>query len=145
MTRTTPPATPGPPSAPAQRFSSPRTRRWASRARTRATCWIGAQASVRARARGLTPVWPREVRPLAQLLLLVVLRDVQVAQVVERPAGGPEPGVDLVELRGVEGRPEAGQPLAVGEAQLGGEVLALEQADVVDPPGERLGGLDLDR
>ena len=57
----------------------------------------------------------------------------------------PEAGPDLLELGGVEGRAEALQALAVVEAELGGEVVALEQADVVDPAGERLGRLDLDR
>src|SRR5687767_11141264 len=73
------------------------------------------------------------------------VRDVQVAEVVERAAGGAEPAVDLLELRRVEGRAEAGQALAVGQAELGGEVLALQQADVLDAAGKRLGGLDLDR
>src|SRR3954471_6678733 len=67
------------------------------------------------------------------------------ADVVERAARRAEAGVDLVELGGVEGRAEALQALVVAEAELGGEVVALEQADVVDAAGERLGRLDLDR
>ena len=39
---------------------------------------------------------------------------------------------------------EAGQRLAVGEPELGREVVVVEQADLVDPAGQRLGGLDLD-
>ena len=63
---------------------------------------------------------------------------------LEVPVGAPA-GVDLVELGGVEGRAEALQALAVVEAELGGEVVALQQPDVVDAAGERLGRLDLDR
>src|SRR4051794_8152849 len=82
-------------------------------------------------------------------LLLVVVRapaDVaQVAEVVEAAPGRPEAGPDLLELGRVEGRAEALEALAVVEPELGGQVVALEQADVVDPAGERLGRLDLDR
>src|SRR4051812_48329187 len=67
------------------------------------------------------------------------------ADVVERAARRAEAGVDLVELGGVEGRAEALQALVVAEAELGGEVVALEQADVVDATGQRLRRLDLDR
>src|SRR3954463_16378272 len=73
------------------------------------------------------------------LLLLVVAVDVEIAaDVVERAAARAEAGVDLVELGGVEGRAEALQALAVLEPELGGQVVALEQADVVDPAGGRL-------
>src|SRR3954471_15335958 len=82
-------------------------------------------------------------------LLLVVVRapaDVaEVAEVVEAAPGRPEAGPDLLELGRVERGAEALQALAVVEPELGGEVVALEQADVVDPAGERLGRLDLDR
>src|SRR3954447_12302910 len=82
-------------------------------------------------------------------LLLVVVRapaDVaEVAEVVEAAPGRPEAGPDLLELGRVERGAEALQALAVVEPELGGEVVALEQADVVDPAGKRLGRLDLDR
>src|SRR4051812_44395042 len=77
--------------------------------------------------------------------LLVVRWQLEVAEVVERAARRAEAGVDLVELCGVEGRAEAAEALAVAEAELGDEVLAVEQADVVDAAGQRLGRLDLDR
>src|SRR5215218_3944865 len=88
--------------------------------------------------------------PSPQPLLGVVVRgaaaDVaQVAEVVESAPGRPEARADLLELGRVERGPEALQPLAVVEPELGGEVVALEQADVVDPARERLGRLDLDR
>ena len=41
--------------------------------------------------------------------------------------------------------PNAAEALAVVQPQLGGELVALEQGDVVDAAGERLGRLDLDR
>src|SRR5215213_2448095 len=87
--------------------------------------------------------------PSLQPLLLVVVgaaADVaEVAEVVEAAPGGAEARPDLLELGGVERRAEALEPLAVVEAELGRQVVALEQADVVDPAGERLGRLDLDR
>src|SRR3954471_20081138 len=77
---------------------------------------------------------------------LAVFAAVQIrADVVERAARGAEARVDLVELGRVEGRAEALQALAVVEAELGGEVVAVEQADVVDAARQRLRGLDLDR
>src|SRR5215218_10855869 len=80
-------------------------------------------------------------------LALVVLGGPGVAQVpadvVEAAARGAEAGVDLVQLRRVERGAEALQALAVVEAELGGEVVALQQPDVVDAAGERLGRLDL--
>src|ERR687891_259124 len=81
-----------------------------------------------------------------ELLLLLVAVDVEIRpDVVERTARRPEAGVDLVELGGVEGGAEALQAFAVLEPELGGEVVALEQADVVDAAGQHLGRLDLDR
>ena len=74
--------------------------------------------------------------------------DVDVpADVVEPAAGRPaaEPGADLLELRGVERRAEPAEALAVVEAQLGGELVALQQARRRRCRGERLGRLDLDR
>jgi hypothetical protein len=62
-------------------------------------------------------------------------RDLDVAEVVERPARRGEPGVDLIELRRVERRAEAAEAVAVREPELGGEVVALEQADIVDAAG----------
>ena len=41
--------------------------------------------------------------------------------------------------------PKPCRPSPSSRPELGGEVVALEQADVVDPAGERLGRLDLDR
>src|SRR3954447_10016173 len=79
------------------------------------------------------------------LLLAVVFAAEVGADVVERAARRAEAGVDLVELGGVEGRAEALQALFVAEAELGGEIVALEQADVVDAAGQRLRRLDLDR
>src|ERR671929_1783967 len=91
------------------------------------------------------PAAARGGEPVNRLLLLVAV-DVEIrADVVERASARPEAGVDLVQLGGVEGRAEALQALAVLQAQLGGEVVALEQAHVVDAAGQRLGGLDLDR
>src|SRR5215213_8402419 len=87
-------------------------------------------------------------RSLQPLLLVVVgaAADVaEVAEVVEAAPGGAEARPDLLELGGVERGAEALEPLAVVEAELGRQVVALEQADVVDPAGERLGRLDLDR
>src|SRR3954470_5420390 len=84
---------------------------------------------------------------LRRLLLVVVgaAADVaEVAEVVEAAPGGAEARPDLLELGRVERRAEALEPLAVVEAELGRQVVALEQADVVDPAGERLGRLDLD-
>src|SRR6185503_2154342 len=81
-------------------------------------------------------------------LALLVAGDVEVpADVVEAAAGRPaaEPGADLLELRGVERRAEPAEALAVVQAKLGGELVALEQRDVVDAAGERLRRLDLDR
>src|SRR4051812_23878083 len=87
--------------------------------------------------------------PSLQRLLLVVVgaaADVaEVAEVVEAAPGGAEARPDLLELGRVERRAEALEPLAVVEPELGRQVVALEQADVVDPAGERLGRLDLDR
>src|SRR4051794_9888809 len=85
---------------------------------------------------------------LRRLLLVVVgaAADVaEVAEVVEAAPGGAEARPDLLELGRVERRAEALEPLAVVEAELRRQVVALEQADVVDPAGERLGRLDLDR
>src|SRR3954451_15828829 len=85
---------------------------------------------------------------LRRLLLVVVgaAADVaEVAEVVEAAPGGAEARPDLLELGRVERRAEALEPLPVVEAELGRQVVALEQADVVDPAGERLGRLDLDR
>src|SRR3954452_12983713 len=85
---------------------------------------------------------------LRRLLLVVVgaAADVaEVAEVVEAAPGGAEARPDLLELGRVERRAEALEPLAVIEPELGRQVVALEQADVVDPAGERLGRLDLDR
>src|SRR3954467_9439999 len=85
---------------------------------------------------------------LRRLLLVVVgaAADVaEVAEVVEAAPGGAEARPDLLELGRVERRAEALEPLAVVETELRRQVVALEQADVVDPAGERLGRLDLDR
>src|SRR3954469_15270104 len=85
---------------------------------------------------------------LRRLLLVVVgaAADVaEVAEVVEAAPGGAEARPDLLELGRVERRAEALEPLAVVEAELRRQVVALEQPDVVDPAGERLGRLDLDR
>src|SRR5215213_6153512 len=75
--------------------------------------------------------------PSLQPLLLVVVgaaADVaEDAEVVEAAPGGAEARPDLLELGGVERGAEALEPLAVVEAEL------------VDPAGERLGRLDLDR
>src|SRR3954453_4878316 len=85
---------------------------------------------------------------LRRLLLVVVgaAADVaEVAEVVEAPPGGAEARPDLLELGRVERRAEALEPLAAVETELPRGVVALEQADVVDPGGGRLGRLDLDR
>src|SRR6478736_7704092 len=80
------------------------------------------------------------------LLVVVAAADVaEVTEVVEAAPGRPEAGPDLLQLGRVERGAEALQALAVVEPELGGEVVALEQADVVDPTGERLSRLDLDR
>src|SRR5215210_1086878 len=92
---------------------------------------------------------PRGGTPGPQTYLAVVVGARAFAQVradvVEAAAARAEARVDLVQLGRVEGRAEALQALAVVEAELGGEVVALEQPDVVDPAGERLRRLDLDR
>src|SRR5215204_3302688 len=86
------------------------------------------------------------IQPLLLLIVVGAAADVaEVAEVVEAAPGRPEAGPDLLELGRVERGAEALQALAVVEPELGGEVVALEQADVVDPTGERLGRLDLDR
>src|SRR4029079_15829963 len=46
---------------------------------------------------------------------------------------------------GVDRRADPAEALAVVQAQLGGELVALEQRDVVDAAGERLRRLDLGR
>src|SRR4029077_3035093 len=51
--------------------------------------------------------------------------------------------VELSQI-GLEPRAKALKPLAIRQPQLGREVVVVEQADVVDPAGERLGRLDLD-
>src|SRR5215210_3719426 len=92
---------------------------------------------------------PRGGTPGPQTYLAVVVGARAFAQVradvVEAAAARAEARVDLVQLGRVEGRAEALQALAVVEAELGGEVVALQQPDVVDAAGERLGRLDLDR
>src|SRR5215210_2424271 len=92
---------------------------------------------------------PRGGTPGPQTYLAVVVGARAFAQVradvVEAAAARAEARVDLVELGRVEGRTEALQALAVVEPELRGEVVALEQADVVDAAGQRLRRLDLDR
>src|SRR6478735_3488680 len=82
--------------------------------------------------------------PAFYLFAVVVAAEIG-ADVVERAARRAEAGVDLVQLGRVEGRAEALQALVVTEPELGGEVVALEQADVVDATGQRLRRPDLDR
>src|SRR5690349_11851088 len=78
--------------------------------------------------------------------LLAVVATVEVgADVVERAPRRAKAGVDLVQLGRVERRAEALQAFAVVQAELGSEVVAVEQANVVDAAGQRLRRLDLDR
>src|SRR3954449_12382045 len=104
-----------------------------------AAIWTSNIPPERRRAPRTGPFERRVTRGLA--VLAVQVR----ADVVERAARGAEARVDLVELGGVEGRAEALEALAVVEAELGGEVIAVQQADVVDAAGKRLRRLDLDR
>src|ERR1700712_3949863 len=74
---------------------------------------------------------------------LLVVRDVELGELLGEPARGPAvPGADALEVgdvlveRGAEAR-----AAAQAEAREG---LAVEQADVVETAGQRLGGLDLD-
>src|SRR3954454_17429805 len=78
-----------------------------------------------------------------RLTLAVVVTQVG-ADVVERATRRTEARVDLIQLRGIERRPEALQALAVVQAQLGRQIVALEQTDIVDPARQRLRRLDVD-
>src|SRR4051812_32627822 len=77
--------------------------------------------------------------------VLAVLGHVEVGELLGE-AGVATAAADLLQ-RGdvlVEGGAEAAQAVAVAEAELGGDLVLVEQADVVDRPRQRLGGLDLD-
>src|SRR5581483_2661413 len=75
----------------------------------------------------------------------VLGREIQVGQLLGEPEGGTPTG-DVLQVRevGLDAAAEAGQALAVGQPQLGGQVVVIKQADLVDPAGQRLRGLDLD-
>src|SRR5215216_1105627 len=92
---------------------------------------------------------PRErLNRAAGLRLLGVrplLRDVELGELVGE-AGVAGSGADLLE-RGqvlVERGPEAAEAVAVAQAELGGDLVAVEQADLVHCARQGLGGLDLD-
>src|SRR5438093_12312925 len=83
---------------------------------------------------------PRRRLPRSALLAVVLGRDVEVGELLGearvRPAVAERGELLLVEA-------EAGQPVALAEAELGGQILAVEQPDLVGAR-ERLGRFDLD-
>src|SRR4051812_42567527 len=110
--------------------------------------WATPRGSARAE-RPTTTEGPHGAGPrgnhLRRRALLVVVRDVELGKLLGE-AGVAAAGADLLQ-RGevlVEGGAEAAQAVAVAEPELGGDLVLVEQADVVHGPRERLGGLDLD-
>ena len=74
-----------------------------------------------------------------RLAIAVVVTQVG-ADVVERAVRRTEARVDLIQLRGIERRPEALQALTVVQPQLGRQIVTLQQTDVVDPRGSGSAG-----
>src|ERR1700754_1950121 len=140
--------------APSARSSIPASRATATKTSSGGAPPATSAATRRSAARSLpssscgTSRKPKGPSQMTGALRYYLLRAVVVeigADVVERAARGTEARVDLVQLGRVEGGAEALQALAVVEPELGGEVVAVEQADVVDAAGQRLRRLDLDR
>ena len=61
------------------------------------------------------------------------------------PPAGPKPALISSSSVVSKAGPKPCRPSSSSEPELGGEVVALEQADVVDAAGQRLRRLDLDR
>src|SRR6476659_8443484 len=104
------------------------------------------RGTVRPRKKGPPPRGDGPCSALWWLLgAVAVLGHVELGELVGEPGVGAA-GPDLLERREVlvEGRAEAAEAVAVAEAELGGDLVGVQQADLVHRARQRLGRLDLD-
>src|SRR5205085_8338700 len=79
--------------------------------------------------------------------LLLALRHVEVRQLLGESEVRAAVAADVLQVSEIlvhASDREAAERVAVGQPELGRELVVIEQARLVDPARERLGGLDLD-